>query len=421
MVVSVLIRFGIDWVLSRDVAAEQGRAKSYLGSALLVRLMLSIAFLLMIFAIVSVKESSPGVNQVVFLLAFAILFQIVAGTFTSLFEAYQLFGYRSFFNLFLYLLLLMTLLIVLEWQRSLQLVGISFLGVNFVYLITTAVLCFRKITGIRLQFDPKHARKLFLIALPLGISDLFLMIYYRIDAVLLSWFHEDRIVGWYDSIYNFVYALRLLPAALVIVFLPSLSSIFQDKREETISIYRKITVYSLSVGLLLTLLVAVAAEDLVRLVYGPGYVLASSVLPILIWTCPFIFVNAFQGMFLIVSERRKALLTAHFAGAVSNVCINLLLIPRWDMMGAAVATLISEFLVFLVCFKNLLDIYSMRQFLRDSSAPILATILAGTFSILYSHTSLAIRMLIVILSFGLPLLGFYRNKIFTRLKSKLLP
>jgi O-antigen/teichoic acid export membrane protein len=82
------------------------------------------------------------------------------------------------------------------------------------------------------------------------------------------------------------------------------------------------------------------------------------------------FVTALQGIFLIVIERRNAVLKATAAGAVSNLLLDLLLIPRWSMHGAAVATVISQFVVFLYCTRSISSILPLRYFVTGTKGYI---------------------------------------------------
>ena len=108
-------------------------------------------------------------------------------------------------------------------------------------------------------------------ALPLGLMEIFIGIYYRIDTVLLSFITTDAIVGWYDAAYTFVHGLRLLPVTVAMVLLPGLTNIYSKNREKAAGIYRNTMYYSIATGVWITFLIAANSSFLVSLVFGKGY------------------------------------------------------------------------------------------------------------------------------------------------------
>jgi O-antigen/teichoic acid export membrane protein len=250
--------------------------------------------------------------------------------------------------------------------------GYGFLAGASLYCVIAIVLYRAKIAQFSWPPTLPFLKRLFQMALPLGLSEIFIGIYYRADTVLLSLFDRDAVVGWYDAAYTFVYGLRLLPVSVAMVLLPGLSGIFTENPQTAIRYYRTTIRYSVTVGFFLTFLIAAGSKFWVRLVFGDQYEPSSQVLPILIWTCAIMFVNAFQGIFLVVSRQRQGFFYATATGAISNLIFNLLLIPRYSMYGAAVATVLSEVLVFLVSAQILSRFLSWKDLLSTIGVPAVA-------------------------------------------------
>lgn len=389
---SLLTKFGLDLLTSSEVGEKPERASEYFTGSLVLRISLSLLILLLLRAIVPFLGKTHEVNSLIFLLALAVILQSVAGASTSLFEAFQLFGYRSFLNLCMSGLVLASVLFADHSNPELSKTGYAFLAGAFIYCLTAIFLCRMKIT--RLSWPPSlpFLKHLFKMALPLGLSEIFIGIYYRVDTVLLSLLDTDAVVGWYDAAYTFVYGLRLLPVSVAMVLLPGLSRMFMESPDEAIRYYRTAIRYSSILGFFLTFLISACSKFWVRLVFGNQYGPSSDVLPILIWTCAIMFVNAFLGIFLVVTRQRERFFYATATGAVSNVVFNLILIPRYSMYGAAWATVFSEFLVFLVSTKSLSRFVSWKGTLTAIGVPVAAILLVQSIWVFFRLTPNALTL-----------------------------
>jgi O-antigen/teichoic acid export membrane protein len=367
---SVLSKFGLDILTSRDVGEDNSRASLYFSGGLILRVLLSFVMIAALAVISRFFDKPADVNALVLLLGCAIALQSWAAASTSLFEAFQLFPFRSFLSICMYGFIFLSVVVAFRHSVNVVAAGWAFVIGSSVYTLIAFVLCNWKITKFHIQWDNTFTdflRTLFSKALPLGLADVFIGIYYRADAVILSMMHANQVVGWYEAAYAFVYGLRLLPVTFALVLLPSLARIYSTDQKRAFSIFAKATRLSAVAGIALTTIVALGARPLVQLCYGSEYAPSAGVLPLLIWTCAIMFVTGLEGMFLIVCGKRNAFFRATAAGAVSNLILNLLLIPKWNMYGAAVATVASEFVVFIVCTKNILKLMPLTFFIRGQS------------------------------------------------------
>lgn len=346
---SVVAKFGLDLLTSRDVGEKPQLAGKYLHATLTLRLLLSAGYIALILIAVLIIPKEFEVKLLILLLALSAALQCYGGAGTALFEGLQLFRVRSILNLVVYGFIFVALLIATQFSTELASAGIAFLIGTFLYCAVSLALCHRLIAPLGWSRDYGFVWSLFKAAVPLGLMEIFIGIYYRLDTVMLSFFSHDAVVGWYDAAYTFVYGLRLLPVTAAMVLLPGLSNLYSKNSSKGLAIYNRIFYYSIAAGACITFLVAAHAYILVSFVFGRGYENAAPVLGILIWTCLIMFANAFQAIFLLVTQQGKFLFRATAFGATSNLILNLLLIPKWNMYGAAIATILSEFVVFLSC------------------------------------------------------------------------
>jgi O-antigen/teichoic acid export membrane protein len=376
---SVISKFGLDLLTSRDVGERPSLAAQYFHASLTLRLALALVFISLVLLLLPLLGKPLEVNRLIVFLAVAAALQSIAGAGTSLFEGLQLFTHRSVLNVCMYGFILLTVVAATYRHPDLILVGPAFILGAVAYFLVTVALGHLKVAPVRLSKDFPFVWKLFRMALPLGLTEVFIGIYYRIDTVLLSLFDTDSIVGWYDAAYTFVYVLRLLPVTAAMVLLPALSNIFPKSQERATHIYKTTVQLSLSFGFLITFFIAVNSGTIVSLVYGNAYGPSADVLRLLIWTCVIMFSNAFQGILLIISEQRVAFFRATAIGAISNLLLNLYFIPKWGMFGAAITTILSEFFVFVACAASLRRFVSFIEHLKMILPPLIVTALLFLF------------------------------------------
>jgi O-antigen/teichoic acid export membrane protein len=91
----------------------------------------------------------------------------------------------------------------------------------------------------------------------------------------------------------------------------------------------------------LAVIVQLVGGPLVELLFGERFAASTPVLQIHIWAGVFIFMRALLSRWLLAEDLLRFSLVTHVAGAVMNVALNLLLIPRYGATGAALATVAS--------------------------------------------------------------------------------
>jgi O-antigen/teichoic acid export membrane protein len=176
---------------------------------------------------------------------------------------------------------------------------------------------------------------------PLLFASLAIIVYMKIDQVMLRQLGGPVAVGIYAAAAKISEIWYFLPVALASSVLPALLR----ARAGDASKYdlRLQQYYDLSAGAAYALSIptALAAPWLVRLAYGVEFVAAGPILAVHIWSSIFVFLGVARGQWLVNERLLRFYLGATIAGAVSNIVLNLLFIPHWGGLGAAWATVIS--------------------------------------------------------------------------------
>ena len=132
-------------------------------------------------------------------------------------------------------------------------------------------------------------------------------------------------------------------------------------------------------------LIPVFAEPMMRATYGEAYVSGTIALQILVWAYVLEFFNPFLSRVLYAVGRERSVLKAVIVGTAANIGLNILLIPTYSLTGAAVATLVSAGLIFVILWLSVFPIFrevsvsalAIRPALAGLSMWGVCTLLAG--------------------------------------------
>lgn len=166
--------------------------------------------------------------------------------------------------------------------------------------------------------------------------------YNYFDVLMLGHFRNEVEVGIYAAIYVFFAGLVLVPSAFGNAFLPQMSKAHDQKTDGL----KKAADAALRILLMLSAPVVtvswLAAGELLQIVFGSEYTSGATGFRILLSSAPFVFLFWFLRGTLVAMGRVRSLLLITAVGLLVNVLLNLILIPRYGLEGACVATLVAE-------------------------------------------------------------------------------
>ncbi|MBD1365770.1 flippase [Mucilaginibacter sp. ZT4R22] len=200
-------------------------------------------------------------------------------------------------------------------------------------------------------YNQALAKKMLLLSWPLIISGVMVALYMKIDAIMIQNIKGVKEAGAYATVATLSEAWNFVPAVIVTSLFPAILNARRDDPER----YRKRlqNLYDLMVYLSVPAAIVITfASHLIYKVYTPEYAYAAPTLSVHIWSGVFVFLGAANGQYLVAENYVKLTFIRSAFGAVVNIILNLILIPRMGMMGAAIATLIgyacSTFFILLI-------------------------------------------------------------------------
>ena len=315
--------------------------------------------------------------------------------------------------------LVAVVLIAQRWITTAAAIVVLYLGAGLVEvsgiyavgsLLATALgtwMMYRYIGRPRLHVDFRGALRVTREALPIGIALVALTVLFRVDMAMLAIFKPARQVGEYGAAYKLLETTAFFSWAVNVAVLPSLARLSPTTTPSVGEVYQR----GLKLVIAITLPVAVGAIVLagpvISLVYGAQYHAAASALALLAPTIALFPISALSSQLFFAQGRRPTVAIVYAAVAVENIALNLFLIPRFSLQGAAVGTSISELLVAGLLITLAGELHGQPGVRRMLAGPVLASAGAGVLMVLFHHSLLLALPLAIIAYFSL-LLGYER-------------
>lgn len=190
-------------------------------------------------------------------------------------------------------------------------------------------------------FDAAVAKALLKDSWPLILSGISVMLYMRIDQVMIKAKLGDYEVGLYSAAVRLSEAWYFVPVIIKNSLFPAII----NAKKANIQLYynrlQKLFTLMVWLAIAIALPMTFLSQWLVQMLYGSVYLGAGKVLMIHIWAGVFVFLGTASGSWYINENLQKLAFYRTFLGAVVNIILNLFLIKYLGISGAAVSTVMS--------------------------------------------------------------------------------
>ncbi len=217
-------------------------------------------------------------------------------------------------------------------------------GVIIAYLLTSifftllVILFIIKYTKINISYNRKLFKDIISYGIKAYFSNLITFLNYRLDMLLVAIFLGPIEVGYYSMAVMIVEKIWMLPGSIATVLFPRISSIENTKANK---LTPRVARHTFFITLIISLILAVFAKPLIGILFGDVFL--PSVMPLLI-LLPGIIAFSYPKILCADLAGRGKPIYSLYASVISlgvNIPLNLWLIPRWGISGAAFATSVA--------------------------------------------------------------------------------
>jgi polysaccharide transporter, PST family len=218
---------------------------------------------------------------------------------------------------------------------------------------------------LRLRFSLTRAREMLKESWPVILSASAIMIYMRIDVVMLESMAGPAAVGIYAAATRVSEVWYFVPMGIMTTVSPLITSYRVHERlyyARLQQFFSGMAAFSVTASIAITL----GYPFLMAHLFGARFKASGPILAVHVWSSVFVFFGVAQAPWMVTEKKMKISMFQTVLGAVANVLINLILIPRLQGMGAAIATVIAYAIAGV--FANLLFRDTRRIFYMQMKA-----------------------------------------------------
>jgi len=342
---SIFTDLGLRQLTVREVAKDKSLGKKYLENVIGIKMVLAVAVLAALFLFVNLLNYPDKTKQVVYLISLCIVFNAFSEIFYGIFQAHENMRFESIARILHSALLLAggswaiaNRLPVLAFAVIYPLVSAIILGYAF-------IVSSQKFVKPAIEINWDFWKSTIKEALPFGLIGIFGAFLYWIDTVMLSTMRGDTVVGWYSAAHRIFLVFLFIPSAFSVSIFPVMSRFHVSSQNSLKFIYEKYFKYMVILSIPIGIGATLIAERIILLFLGNEYLPSVIAFQILIWS--FVLICMGGPFSDLLSSINKQLVLVKIIGvsAISNILLNLALIPKYSYVGASVATVGSLFLV----------------------------------------------------------------------------
>jgi len=371
IIINILLDLGLAHYSNRSISRKPDEVASHFSDLILLKMLLALVYLLAAIGLGAFLGYLGDQWTVLLYLALGQAFSSLILFFRAHLAGLHLFKYDSLMSVVDKLLMIALAGYVLYFSENMEITIQLFAKLQALSYALAALLAFILIYPRVKGVMPKMRLKGFLERLkssyPYALLIFLMALYTRVDSVMLQQLVGDLENGIYAQAFRLLDAINQPAYLFSVLLLPMFSGMLA--RQETVTALSKLAFSLLFVmGLTISLSVYFAAPNLMAFLYDDHSASSAPVLQVLLFSSLAFGTTFVFGTLLTAKGDLRLLNKVALVGFVLNVILNLMLIPFYGAIGAAVATVLTQTSAALVqmylCFKNLKLNYGLKFWLR---------------------------------------------------------
>ena len=338
---SILSAFGLDNIEIRELSKNNVIKEYLLGTAFAIRLVFAVVAILLILVTLVLFESDTFTFTMVMVYSLSLILSslnVIRNYFTSIILNEYVVKTeisRTIIGSGIKVVLLLNHC-SLAWFIVASTFDFVLIGGGYLYSYK------KKVGSIRLwKFDFSVAKLLIRESFPLLLSGTAVIIYQKIDQVMIRNMMDNSSVGQFSVAAKITELAIFVPMVVAQTVTPLLVKAHQEDRVRYYEKRQQFMDMMVWSSIFMALGMSLLAAPAIRLLYGERYLLAIPVLQIMAWKAVFMALFGSSGQLIIIENLQRYAVARNIIGCVVSVGLNWLLIPVWGIIGSAVATVIT--------------------------------------------------------------------------------
>ncbi|MDF2155720.1 flippase [Vibrio sp. CAU 1672] len=338
----VLALLGMDGIIVRNIASNQGTASSILGTSYRLRLVSGITCYLIAAISIGTIYGFESKYFSVFLLAGGILVFQSADTVDLWFQSQSQSKRTIAAKLTAYIIAAAIKVLCIKSNADIKTFAFIVSLESFLSAVGLYISYKKFPTGKNWFFSMSVAKDIISESWPFILSSISILIYMRIDQLMIKSILGDEKLGVFAAVIPLATLWTVIPMVLSTSIAPMIARAKSENESKYMEILRNVfTLYSL-IGWVVSVTIFMFSEQIIQLLFGSAYIDGAKVLSISVFSNVFINLGVAQSLWIL--NERKPILSLYktFVGAIVCIVANLFLIPKFGIIGAAYSSILSQ-------------------------------------------------------------------------------
>jgi len=340
----ILADLGLYSLLTKEISQNPEKEKELVGYFFTLRMLFAAGFLFIAIMLVAFFPYPREIKLGIVFTSAAFLFLSLSQIFLGIFQKYLQVYKAAIAEVFGRVIQLGFVWYFFKNNGALYQYLTALIAGSFVIFLINLVYA-RKLIRFKLSISIEAWKKILKTTLPIAVSLVFTLLYFKVDTILISILKTQKDVGIYSAAYKVLETIIFFPAAFIGLMLPVLSKYAQDDKKRLSKLLSKLTDITTVITLPIVAGGILVASSFVFFIGGTEFLISKTTLQILFVAVGIIFYGTLFGSTIIAMGLQKKAVKVYFWGFAFNFVANLIFIPRYSYIGAAWTTVVTEFLV----------------------------------------------------------------------------
>lgn len=267
-----------------------------------------------------------------------------------------------------------------------EMLAYAYVAGNLAGLLLSFIFLRKHLSGVAGNFKRELVRPIMNSSWPLAIMGVFGVFMTNIDAVMIGFWNDSAVLGIYAAAQKPISLLYVIPSLLTVSLFPIMSRMRSDPGRFGGFIEKSYRA-SIAIGLPIIIGGIVLAGPLLSVAFGPEYAPAILTFQILLVTLIATFPGSVFADVIMAEDRQKIFMRSSGFGGLTNVILNLILIPLFGIAGSAIATVVAQFVAYGILYKKIRVSHPIRLGHGLMKIIIASILMAGVAYILKSWST----------------------------------
>ena len=172
---------------------------------------------------------------------------------------------------------------------------------------------------------------------------LFGSIFAQTERIMLKFMINNSATGYYSAAVTCAGITSFVFSAIIDSARPSIFESQKHSEKDFNKNMKRLYSVIIYISLLQSIAMTIFAPLIIHIMYGSDYSQSINALRIIVWYTTFSYIGSVRNIWMLAKNQQKYLWIINLSGAVANIVLNALLIPKLGINGASIASLITQF------------------------------------------------------------------------------